>query len=124
MHLKSIGYHGFNLFALVQLRQLFPSHNYFNSKSFESATKYITTPQYRNGLVLEDFFGFGYNLAGLECLSVMSAFGDRFSADERDSVSEVVAEQFARMGLAESDRLAPECFDLNTYIASCYKALI
>lgn len=124
MYFKSIGYHTFNLFALGGLRRLFPSHELFTSDSFARALCFIASPQYRRALDLEDYFGYRYNLTGLECLSILRTFQDRFSKADQESVRQIIERQFELMGISNGGPFPPRCFDANTYVASCYKALI
>ena len=75
-------------------------------------------------LELENHFGYKYNLSGFECLSVLNRFSDFYSEAEKKDVAKVVATQFSLFDMENREQLGEQSYDANTYVASCYKALI
>lgn len=62
---KSVGYHIFVLYGLAVLHQAFPTHSFFKSEKFHTATRLIFQKDFTDRLQTNQF-GAGYNPVGFE----------------------------------------------------------
>lgn len=124
MYRKSIGYHCFNLFALSGLKKIFPSNKIFSNHKIEKVIEFIFSDEFLRGLDLENYFGYRYNLTGLECLYVQSSFKDKFISSDTANIDRIIKRQLELLNHFEGSSGAEHSFDKNTYVASFYKALV
>lgn len=82
---KSIGYHSFNLYALAILKNKFPRHIFWQSKSFKQTIKYCFSDQYKKDLI-GNKYGFPYNPVGFEMPFIIDTFS-KLNMKEKNSLS-------------------------------------
>lgn len=71
---KSVGYHGFNLYALAIIHQVYPDLPFFSSKKFDRIMKVISTNKFVDELA-KSKYGYPYNPPGLELGYGLQEFG-------------------------------------------------
>ena len=79
VYLKSVGYHGFNLYALGIIHNIFPNLSFFNTDLFKSMIDVIDTASFKSQL-LESPYSFDYNPPGFELAFALQKFGDPIKA--------------------------------------------
>ncbi len=73
MKMKSVGYHGFNLYAFAMLKNSMPDHSFFRSKKLSRALDYAASDSFKK--VLPDSkYGFPYNPSGFEVAYAFETF--------------------------------------------------
>jgi hypothetical protein len=70
---KSIGYHGFNLYALCNIQRIQPNLPFFKTKEFKKSIDVIYTENFRDGLN-NNKYSYQYNPVGIELLYAMQCF--------------------------------------------------
>ena len=73
LHIKSVGYHAFNLYALAILKRQFPDHYVWRHKKIEKAIRAPFSKQFFDLLSREEY-GWKYNPAGFELAYVGEVF--------------------------------------------------
>ncbi len=71
---KSIGYHGFNLYAFALLKQKFPEHSLWTSPKFRKILNVTRTDRFKKELA-DSVYGYPYNPPGFELAFVGEVFG-------------------------------------------------
>lgn len=71
---KSVGYHGFNLYALGMIKENFEGLPLFSSTKFNKMLKVIFTPQFKV-LLNDNKYAYPYNPAGIEIAYALQQFG-------------------------------------------------
>lgn len=66
LYLKSAGYHAFNLYAFVRLREIFSDYAFWSSDKFRRAVNYLDSDEYKYLLKAENTYGYPYNAPGFE----------------------------------------------------------
>lgn len=65
LYRKSVGYHGFNLYAFAILKQQFPEHQFWSSAKFAKMLRVTCTQKFLKSLD-ESIYGWPYNPPGIE----------------------------------------------------------
>lgn len=115
-YIKSVGYHGFNLYAYAILKQAFPEHSFWKSKKFNKLLTPIMAPAFEDELD-QSIFSWHYNLSGIEF-----AFAAETFLEDRKLAETWVNKQFQRTWLSEHEPLARNATDRNTANARIYQA--
>lgn len=74
-YLKSVGYHGFNLYALGLVHNVYPELQFFKSSLFKSMVKAIGTVSFKSSLSKSPY-SYNYNPPGFELGFALQKFGD------------------------------------------------
>jgi hypothetical protein len=74
LRMKSVGYHGFNLYAFAILKHYLPEHPCWNSPKIKKALEYAMGSKYKKELV-GNMYGFPYNPPGIEISYAFQEFG-------------------------------------------------
>jgi hypothetical protein len=75
LYWKSIGYHSFNLQAFCSLHDgELGNHEFWHSDMFNKILEYSVSNKFRSLLLLEQPFGYAYNLSGFELIRFYSYF--------------------------------------------------
>lgn len=98
LRMKSIGYHGFNLYAFAILHSTFPNHQFWSEKKFNQALLFASQKSFVKGIEYNKF-GFPYNPPGFE----MAYAFQEFKFLPKEKIAEWVAWQIKK------------CFDFKTY---------
>lgn len=80
LKMKSVGYHGFNLFGFALLKKAFPSHPFWKSKKLAKALKYAKSQKFKTEIP-KSKYGFPYNPPGFEVAFALETFK---MADEKE----------------------------------------
>ncbi|WP_144605239.1 glycoside hydrolase family protein [Algoriphagus algorifonticola] len=88
-YLKSVGYHGFNLYALGIIHKIIPNLPIFNTKLFKSTIDIINSDGFKKE-IQESPYSFNYNPPGFELAFALQQFG------EESSVNFFLKEDFKR----------------------------
>jgi hypothetical protein len=114
---KSIGYHGFNLYALVMLDKSNPSLDIFNKVKIKKAVSVINNSEFRKALS-KSKYGFPYNPAGIELAYVFDHLGFK------DNAKSWLENQFLKTFNKEEHLLTGgDTFDKSTAAARLYEAV-
>lgn len=70
---KSVGYHGFNLYAFALLREAFPHEKIWKSERFKKLINAHNGAQFQKDLQ-ESIFGYRYNVSGIEIAFAVETF--------------------------------------------------
>lgn len=113
---KSVGYHGFNLFALALIAEIYPSLPFFKESLFLKSLKVIQNERFQNILNINKY-AYPYNPAGLEL-----AYAAQVFSNDKNSCEFWVGEQFKKtwdpkLGLMNLDNP----FDKATAAARLYE---
>ncbi len=73
LKLKSIGYHGFNLYGFAILKKAYPDHPFWQSKKFIRTLNYAKNTKFKK-LISKSKYGFPYNPPGLEIAFAFETF--------------------------------------------------
>jgi hypothetical protein len=65
IYMKSVGYHGFNLFALGIIQEKYPTLDFFVSNEFQNSIKVIRTDRFKD-LLDKSKYSYDYNPPGFE----------------------------------------------------------
>lgn len=65
IYIKSVGYHGFNLYALGIIKEQFPMLDFFESEAFHKAISVIRTDRFKD-LLDKSNYSYDYNPPGFE----------------------------------------------------------
>jgi len=74
LYSKSVGYHGFNLYAFALLKQQFPEHSFWSTGRFASMLAVTKTDRFLKSLD-QSAYGWPYNPPGIEFAFVGEVFG-------------------------------------------------
>ncbi|NVJ86748.1 MAG: agl cluster protein AglQ [Algoriphagus sp.] len=79
-YLKSIGYHGFNLYALGLIHNEFPELSFFETSLFKSMIAVIDSEEFKSKISYSPY-SYDYNPPGFELAFALQKFGDRSKAE-------------------------------------------
>ncbi len=116
----SIGYHSFNLYGFCILKKSLGNISFFNSRKFEKIKKFTFSENYYVK-VINNEFGFGYNITGIE----ISLFFQEFSKDNNEFLSLIykwLNRQFTNNYDFKKNLLINNSSDKNTLSARLYEA--
>jgi hypothetical protein len=121
--LKWIGYHHFCLYAFAMLKEVFPLHEFWNSRPFARAVKFILSAGYRQWLQdSRNAFGFGYNAPGFELPYILRSLTP-FSQDQIEEQTNFWEQQQLTMTWCEETRtFCRNTRDAATLTARIYEA--
>lgn len=115
MYSKSVGYHGFNLYAYAMLKEVFPSNSIWESSLINKITSVVNTTTFKSELV-ESEFGYFYNVSGIEIAYAMEAL-----CEDRDSAQAWIDMQFKYTFEGKSAPLTKSVIDKNTANVRLYE---
>jgi len=75
IYMKSVGYHGFNLYAIALIHNAWPETNLLNHPALTRALSVTDAPSFRNNLARSKY-AYPYNPAGLELSFVFDSLRD------------------------------------------------
>ena len=116
LYLKSVGYHGFNLYALSILKEVFPNANIWRSKKLKQIISAHRALSFAEALA-HSKYGYHYNLTGIEVAYALEQFGDNSNEPVRWLNS-----QIDKTYLDETCFTCRDVPDLNTSRARIYQA--
>ncbi len=117
---KSIGYHGFNMYAFAMLKETLLDHPFWKSPEFGRSVDYLISDEFKNGLS-ENSYGYPYNPPGYEVPYALSVLTD-MSEDELVEISSWwVNEQFRRCYNSETQLMDRNTEDPLTHTARIYE---
>jgi len=73
-YIKSIGYHGFNLYAFALLKKIFPNHKFWSSLKFKKILNVTRSKAFLSSLEKSNY-GWPYNPPGIEFAFAGEVFG-------------------------------------------------
>ena len=118
IRMKSVGYHGFNLYAFAMLKNSFPDHSFFSSDMLKSALNYACSDSFKE-MLPESKYGFPYNPPGFEMAFALQ----EFDTAPEEEISEWVSWQIKKCYNFESNLMTEgNTKDANTYAARIYEA--
>ena len=116
LYLKSVGYHGFNLYAFAMLKKKYPEARIWKTDNFK-----MLLNAHRNDMFIRDLknseFGFRYNLSGIEI-----AYGVETFFQDKKEATLWLNRQFKETFLDEYRPLSRDVPDPNTAMARIYEA--
>lgn len=116
LYSKSVGYHGFNLYAFAVLKKLLPKEPLWQGNLMAQLLEACEHPLFLDTLQTSDY-GYFYNLAGLE---IAHAY-EQFSNNDEKSQS-WIHKQFIHSYNPKSMALTKNVADINTAYARIYVA--
>jgi len=116
MYSKSLGYHGFNLFALAQLKELLPNESTWKMDLFHKVLSVTESDQFISDLASSEF-GYFYNLSGLEIAYAYSVL-----TNNDQMIRTWINRQFEYTGNRMSYSLTKNVVDQNTAFSRIYIA--
>ena len=117
MKMKSVGYHGFNLYGFALLKLAFPEHRFWSCKKIKRALAYAKSKKFKAAL-LTSKYGFPYNPPGFEMPFAFKVFNDRNQQDQASWVNEQLRHSLDK----ESFLLTRNTEDPHTMSARIYEA--
>ena len=114
---KSVGYHGFNLYALGMLKEQFPRSDFWQNPTFERTLSYIQTEEFREQIAKNDI-AYTFNPVGFEIAFAQEAFNNTDSTIRKRWVSEQLDRSFD----CNSMLMTRNTEDQNTLSARLYEA--
>lgn len=118
MRMKSVGYHGFNLYAFALLKKVFPKHSFWNSTKFKKALAFAASDHFKKELS-DSKYGFPYNPPGFE----MAFAFQEFNYLSEKEISEWVSWQLKTCYNFETNLMTEGgTFDKETAAARIYEA--
>ncbi|MBN7817585.1 glycoside hydrolase family protein [Algoriphagus pacificus] len=115
LYSKSVGYHGFNLYALGLIKDTYPELGFFNSQKFLAMMKVVNTEDFHKKLE-DSIYGFPYNPPGIELAFAQQQFG------EKSKIPGLLSKQFEKsFDTAKSTLNKANPYDLNTAAARFYE---
>jgi hypothetical protein len=116
LYSKSIGYHGFNLYAFAMLKENFPSEEIWNSLLIKKILAIVESPNFQKELASSEF-GYFYNVSGLEI-----AYALEILVNNQELSESWLNRQFEYTFLSHDFPLGRDVVDINTSIARLYQA--
>lgn len=114
---KSVGYHGFNLYALALIHEVLPHQTIFEESKLKKAVQVSKGDTFRKELNISKY-GYPYNPAGIELSFVFDVLGD---IEQRDFwISEQIQKTF---DFSQNLMVSGGTFDTNTAAARLYEAV-
>ena len=83
MHMKSVGYHGFNLYAMALLKSVYPNHVVWQSPKLKLLLAYTLSEKFKKALKTSKY-GYPYNPPGFEVAYGLEIF-DQGTIGERQA---------------------------------------
>lgn len=118
MRMKSIGYHGFNLYAFALLKRELPDHSFWSSDKFIKTLKFANSEKFKKELP-DSKYGFPYNPPGFEMAFAFQEF--EFLTEEE--IAEWVSWQIKTCFNFDTNLMTEGgTFDKNTAAARIYEA--
>lgn len=114
---KSVGYHGFNLYALARLKQLLPDNHGPEPEMTEKIASPLFREQFINELE-ESKYGYPYNPAGIE----IAFFLQIFYPDKDEDIQCWLESQFKKTWDDEHHAMNKNAYDKATNAARIYEA--
>jgi hypothetical protein len=117
MHMKSVGYHGFNLYGLALLKTAYPRHPVWQLPQITAVLQYAASDSYRQALETSKY-GYPYNPPGFEIPYALQVFG----AETAETRHWWVQEQIRRSFDFETSMMCRGTEDKITFAARLYEA--
>jgi len=117
IYLKSVGYHGFNLYAITMIRELLPSSDLFNLEKIKKAIEVTYTPKFRISLNRSKY-AYPYNPAGIELSYLFQQLA--VPGEKGFWINEQISKTF---DLSRGLMIKGQEFDQNTAAARLYEAV-
>ncbi|WLD59431.1 hypothetical protein NFC81_06535 [Salinispirillum sp. LH 10-3-1] len=117
LYSKSVGYHGFNLYAYAMLKESFPNEKIWNSSLIENIISVVEKPEFQKELIKSDF-GYYYNVSGIEIAYAMESL-----CDDKKKAQAWLNRQFQYTFEDSSHPLTKGVIDKNTAMARLYQAV-
>jgi len=113
---KSVGYHGFNLYAFAMLKTLFPEEPIWDGPLINQLLSACERSKFMDTLTSSEY-GYFYNFSGLEI-----AFSYEVFLNDSESARMWINRQFEHAGEEKSLTLTKNVADVNTALARIYIA--
>ncbi|MGM0704226.1 MAG: hypothetical protein ACQEUG_17735 [Pseudomonadota bacterium] len=113
---KSVGYHGFNIYAYAMLKRAFPDHPFWLSRHCNHLLEPVINDGFEADLD-ESIFSWNYNVTGIEFSLAVETFLNDKELGER-----WLNKQFKRTWLSNKEPMAKSATDRNTANARLYEA--
>ncbi|MFP4643770.1 MAG: hypothetical protein ACLFM0_05405 [Spirochaetales bacterium] len=117
LYSKSVGYHGFNMYALALLKRAFPDDRVWGSSMVSEAVAATRNEKFRSVLA-ESEFGYWYNVSGIEIAFALQVLEH---ADANESCM-WLQRQFDMTYASDRDVLSAHARDADTARARIYQA--
>lgn len=117
MQMKSVGYHGFNLYGLALLKMTYPQHEVWRLPKITAVLQYAATDSYRQALETSKY-GYPYNPPGFEVAYAFQVFGVEMAVTRHGWVQEQIRRSFD----FETNMMRRGAEDEITYAARLYEA--
>jgi hypothetical protein len=117
MQMKSVGYHGFNLYGLALLKTAYPQHAVWQLPQIAAVLRYATSDSFRRALETSKY-GYPYNPPGFEVPYAFQVFG----VETAEMRHWWVGEQIRRSFDFETDMMRRGTEDEITFAARLYEA--
>lgn len=116
LYSKSVGYHGFNLYAYAMLKDIFPSEAIWSSDLIAKITDVVESSDFQSELVNSEF-GYFYNVSGIEI-----AFAMEVLCNDKERAQTWLNRQFEYTCEDAAYPLTKGVVDKNTAMARLYQA--
>lgn len=116
LYSKSVGYHGFNLYAYAMLQHAFPNEEFWGSDNFKRIIRCPENPDFQETLKHSEY-GYFYNVSGIEIAYAVETF-----LHDRAKAGEWIKRQFEQTWQGQNRSLTKGAADENTAIARTYQA--
>jgi hypothetical protein len=120
MTYKSLGYHGFNMYAFALLRQQVPEDAAWTSPEFKRAVRFMTSPQYWRALDTNKY-GYPYNPPGFELPFAMNVLTEMNQEELVIASQRFINEQLKRCYDSEARMMCDNTEDALTHSARVYE---
>lgn len=117
IYLKSVGYHGFNLYAIAMINEFLPSSDLLNLSKIKDAMAVTFTPKFRNNLNSSKY-AYPYNPAGIELSYLFQQLAN--SQEKEFWLKEQIIRTF---DFSKGLMIKNQEFDQNTASARLYEAV-
>jgi len=118
MKMKSVGYHGFNLYGFALLKNSFPNHSFFSSDILRKALDYAKSNSFKQELPMSKY-GFPYNPPGFEIGYALQ----EFDAAKEDEITGWISWQLKKCFNFKKNLMTQgDAKDPNTQAARIYEA--
>lgn len=118
MKMKSIGYHGFNLYGFALLKNKFPDHSFLRSDPLKRALNYAKSDAFKRDLP-NSKYGFPYNPPGFEIGYALQ----EFDAATEDEITDWISWQLKKCFNFKTNLMTEgDAKDPNTQAARIYEA--
>lgn len=114
---KSVGYHGFNLYALAMINEYMPSSNILSDNKVSKAIQVLSSPKFKNDLN-NSKYSYPYNPAGIEIAYLLQ------QVDKETERISWLNEQISRtFDFSKGLMIKGKTFDHHTAAARLYEAV-